>query len=438
MAGVKAIDKSDPFLTWIDNDEAQVEKLSWWNDWAGTADIVDLCGIRLYSRDCYDIPGFLPDSRWAGYGAPETGTYEAFFGRLLQAMHTETSDNAMGWLGTILSDTRDTGTPPHAGKISGESHARMEKWLDRKKIDITGYKPCLLGKTDKEATEGCVKRLNDLHEYTLQRFNKLLPLAEANDRSAAEPLLLECANETARAVADILHTVGYLHSQMKPIPGTGALAGTIQAPRDPDRLTARIMLQGTKFSTLADLSGRYEFRNLPPGQYTAIVLMPRCKPQTFEVALDPDKRTTKDLALESTGNLLRNGDLSVRWARNDRPDGWRGVRDGQNAWLCRQELVYLGSGEAGFLSEPFFVKPRQRIELKVAWNKDAAAKVGIAVPGKPWDDKQFIDAHSDSLVVTLPDEKDINTAYVVIRSSGDPWKMIRSISVKAQSQTSGK
>jgi hypothetical protein len=425
MAGLKVLDKSDPFLTWINNETGRVASLSWWNDMAGGAAAVGVCDIRVYTRDCLDIPGFNPTSDYANHGDPASGTYEAFFGRLLQAMHTETPTASMGWLGAVLHDTEDTGAPPHAGKaFSSSQHGPMEGWVDGSKVNIAGYEPKLLGKTEEEAIKGYAKRLNDLHDYSLERAKKIFPLAQAKDRPAAEPMILECANESARAVADVLHTLGYLQAQIKPIPGAGGLSGTIMAPADPERLTARIMLQETKFSTLADLKGHYEFRNLPPGKYTAIVMMPRCKPQNVEVAVEADKQTTKDVTLEANGNLLRNGGLSVRWLHEDQPDGWYGgpIKGAGNQWT----------------SEPFFVKPGQSIHVSMSWKDGAQAQAGIVWEGKDWDDKTASKPGDSSLVVTVPaDTKktQVRNARVFVRCKDPLAKAADSISVKVESET---
>jgi hypothetical protein len=422
MAAVKVLDKDDPFMVWAGANSGAVANLSWWNDMAGGNAIVGVCGVRVYTRDCFDIPGFRPTSDYTGHGGPETGTYEVFFARLLQAMRTETTENAMCWLGAVLHDSEDTGAPPHAGKaFSGSQHGPMENWVDASKIDISGYKPKLLGKTEAEAIKGYVKRLNELHEYSLERAKKMFPLAQAKDRAACEPLALECANESARAVADVLHTLGYLQSQMKPVKGNGGLTGTIKCPADPERLTPRILLKGTAFSTQADLKGNYEFRNLPPEKYTAILIMPCCKPREVEVTVEADKQTTKNIALETNGNLLRNGDFSVRWLREDQPDGWYGrpIKDGVTQWL----------------SELFFVKPGQTIRLDMNLKEGAQVQAQIVWEGQDWDGKQAAKPGDSSLTRIIPEDtktEKVRTARIFIRCKDPLWKVAQSVSVKVE------
>lgn len=421
MAGLKVLDKDDPFRAWMGGNAGLVGNLSWWNDMAGGAAIMGVGEYRVYTRDCFEIPGFGKNTGYAGHGAPELGTYEAFFGRLLQAMHTETTAASMGWLGAVLHDAEDTGAPPHSGKaFAGPQHGPMETWVDSSKIDIAGYKPRLLGKTEEEATKGYAKRLTDLHEYSLERAKKIFPLAQAKDRAAAEPMILECANESARAVADVLHTLGYLQSQMKPVAGAAGLAGTISAPANPDRLTARIMLKGTKYSTFADLKGRYEFRNLPPGKYTAIVMMPRCKPQMFEAELAADKQSVKDLTLEENGNLLRNGGLTVQWAREGQPDGWRAYQTKEKLW--------------NITSEPVFLKPGQKVQVKIAWRKGAEGKADITWDGRRWDDKRAITAESDTITATAPEGKRSIEACIVLQSKEELAGTIEGISVTVEKE----
>ena len=110
MAGVRVLAKNDPFRTWIGN-VGLVDGLSWWNDWAGGTAIANVGEYRVYTRDCFEIPG-LTLVGYSGHGGPETGTYEAFFSRLLQALHTETTAASLGWLGAVLHDTEDTGAAP--------------------------------------------------------------------------------------------------------------------------------------------------------------------------------------------------------------------------------------------------------------------------------------------------------------------------------------
>jgi hypothetical protein len=337
-------------------------------------------------------------------------------------MHMETAPAAMGWLGAVLHDSEDTGAPPHAGKaFSGSQHGPMENWVDARKIDIAGYKPKLLGQTEDEAIKGYAKRLDELHDYSLERAKKIFPLAKAKDRAACEPMILECANESARAVADVLHTLGYLQSRMKPVQGAGGLSGTIQCPADPDQITPRIMLKGTKFSTLADLKGHYEFRNLPPGKYAAIVIMPRCKPKTIEIAVEADKEATGDVTLDENGSVLRNGDFSVRWLRDDRPDGWygRAIKPDINQST----------------SEMFFVKPGQSIKLTVNWKPDADGQAQIVWENADWDDNQAMKAGTTPQALTVPPDTEkvkVRTARVFIRGKDQPWNVAESVSVQVQ------
>lgn len=419
-AGARALDKDDPFRAWIGN-IGLVGPLSWWNDMAGGGAIVSVGKYHVYARDCFEIPG-LKFVAYSGHGRPGSGTYEAYFSRLLQAMHTETTEASMGWLGAVLHDAEDTGAPPHAAMISGPLHGKMENWVDGKKIDITGYEPRLLGKTEEEALKGYVKRLTELSEYSRQRAKKIKPLAEADDRAACEPLILECANETARAVADVLHTLGYLQSQMKPVPGTAGLAGTIASPADPNGLTPKIMLEGTKFSTFADIEGRYGFRNLPPGKYKAFAMMPRCKPQTFEVTLEADMQVRKDVDLAANDNLLRNGDMSVRWLRKDRPDTWYASLDRDKVWR--------------WTSAPFTVTPGQRLQVRVKWAKDSDAQVNILWKDGKWIPERAIGPDAEDLNVTVPAAKGPFSSRISILTRDGNLKSVEDVSVVVVSEAS--
>lgn len=400
IAAGKALDKEDPFLIYIKNDINSLGNLSWMNDFVGG--VTSVRGVRMYPGDVFFFPGFpRPNTLYPGHGMPETGSYEPLFRRTLQAMQTETLDNFMFWLGSLMHDTQDTGAPPHALFIQTPLHGPMESWVDASKIDITGYKPKLLGKTEDQAVQGFIQRMKELHVYGKERGEKILPHAQAKDRPACEPLILECALESARATADVLHTIGYLQTQMKPPAGTGGLSGTIKAELDPERMPVRVMLQGTSFSTLSDLKNRYEFRNLPPGKYTMVVLYPRYKSKTLPVTVEANKENEQDVELQSSGNLLRNGDLSVFYAKSGTPEGWiRSPFDQPPnvTWVC----------------EPVLAKPGQAVRLTVKWKPDAK---GHAIVG--WKDKgnkhnSPLEAGTESKLF-LPPSGVTGTTQVIVR-----------------------
>jgi len=287
------------------------------------------------------------------------GAYRPFFLRALQALRTETPPNAARWIGSLLHFVTDSGSPPHALGIHGELHVKMESWLDASRMDLSGYKPQLLGKNDEEAVQGLVKRMNGLMEFSRLRAKRMLPFAKANDRVHVEPIGLECATETAKVTADVLHTLFTLAGQAPE--GKGAsLVAEVSAPpvAGMDRVPAKLMLLGTNYSTLsempADQSNAYQgsfwpsssfianseklvkesrayrgsfiFRNLPPGTYQGIVERVGSRPLIVgPLVLRPGQTLHLSWQLkpgDPPRNLVRNPDFSTAWIAQGTPDHW--------------------------------------------------------------------------------------------------------------------
>lgn len=254
-------------------------------------------------------------------------TYEPYFRRALQAIRTESPQNATRWLGSLLHFVQDSGSPPHAANVGGETHAKMERWVDESKIDIGDYKPRLLGKTDDEALRGFLERMDGLHEYSKARGIKLKPIVEKLKDRTNQALELECALESAKVSADLLHTLFVLGQSESKRPA-GALRGTIECrpPEGYAAVPAKIALVGTSHSTTADADGRFVFRNLQPGKYEAWVLATGYEAmmlKNIEVKAGEETRIERKLQPDAVpGNLVRNSEFKVNWVCPDRPDGW--------------------------------------------------------------------------------------------------------------------
>ena len=250
-------------------------------------------------------------------------TYRPYFRRALQALRTETRRNAARWIGSLLHFVEDTGSPPHAAEIRGTLHTKMETWVDAKQIQIRGYQPQLLGTNDDHALQGFLKRMDGIIEFSKARAQRIRLNVEIGNRKAVEPVVLESALETSRLTADLLHTLGVLGS--KQTNGTGALGGFVQS-RDPagmERFPAKVIVDGTSYSTLADLNGNFAFRNLPPGNYKLIALRAGNAAATSEVRVHAGQTNRCQLTLgEASNNLIRNGDFAIRWKEKAVPDCW--------------------------------------------------------------------------------------------------------------------
>lgn len=289
-------------------------------------------------------------------------TYRPYFMRAVQALRTETPANAARWIGSLLHFVEDTGSPPHAAEIRGAIHSRMENWVDARKIHIRGHRPQSLGNTEEEALKGLLRRLDEIIDFSKARARKIRLAAEIGNRAEVEPGVLESALETSRLTADLLHTFGALGTAM---PNAGVLEGTV-ASRDPvgtESFPAKIILEETSYSTMADPAGRFQFRNLPAGKYRLAAFRPGngFVRQNCEVAVG--KTNIVDVSLPAApANLIRNGDFQLRWVQSGAPDCWFPTRV---TW--EGEVIPLKSGQRYRLTAKF--RPGTQGEVVARWAK---------------------------------------------------------------------
>ncbi len=281
-----------------------------------------------------------PDGK---YGQHTQVMFDIYFRRALQALRTESPANAARWIGALLHFTEDTGAPPHAINESGALHGPMENWIDGKKISIAGYTPKVLGSDDAQAFAGYWQNQEKLHVFTAGQAHRIKTLVAADNRTEAEPLIRACANESARNAADLCATLGALAGAG---PKGCGLRGRISGATGDcplSKIAAKIMLEGTGYSTLAAPDGTYEFRNLPAGAYRLFVAHPGNEVYSGEITLSSSAAQTLDITLEPArvrGNLFRNPALTLRWASKDHIDMW--YKAGKSGW--RTEAVPVSAG----------------------------------------------------------------------------------------------
>jgi hypothetical protein len=271
-------------------------------------------------------------------------THRPFFRRALQALRTENAFNAARWLGSLLHFLQDTGAPPHAYHYPDQrpgDHALMECLMNPDKTWVPEYKPVLLGHTEADAEDGLDRRMKALIEYSASRAVGMVPLAHANNEAALGPIEDEVARECARVCADVLLTLGELAKVNDTQAGT--LEGTVVSDPAPgmEGVTAKVILDGTNYSTLANWNGYFSFRNLPAGSYSVTAFRSGSEPASWRVTIQPGAVTKKRFEMLSLdpANLLRNPSFSVRWSDRALPDGWTAIPGGwQSEWLA----VYPG------------------------------------------------------------------------------------------------
>jgi hypothetical protein len=324
-----------------------------------------------YADDYLLFPGMathlshmLPDVRQ---------TYVPYFRRALQALRTESPQNGARWVGSLLHFVQDSGSPPHTIGVGGPLHSKMERWVDESR---------LLGTTDAEAERGFLARMEGLIEFSRVRAEKLRPIAERLTERENQPLELECALETARASADILHTLFTLGAREEAGRG-GILEGKLpyDVPTNYARVPAKVLLAGTNFSTTADAEGRWQFRALPAGKYTVQILATGYELAIVRDVEVADGNTVRlDPALTAdpiAGNRLRNARFELKWLTPDRPDGWR--PDPRKAARWTSALVRVPVEAVCKVSVAFL--PEKQVPVLARWRTDPSnAGSGREVP----------------------------------------------------------
>jgi len=319
--------------------------------------LVHYCWLGDYRRTPYERQGefFYADDyllfpgmeRHVDHLVPEVKrTYEPYFRRALQALRTETPLNAARWIGSLLHFVEDTGSPPHSAEIRGDVHGKMENWVDAKLIHLPGYRPQLLGDTEEKALAGFLRRMDGLIAYSKERGDRCRPLVLADKRAEVEPIVLESALETSRVVADLLHTLGRIHP-LAPF-GTLEFRSSIEVgPAGNARLPVKLVVQGTRYSTLVDPDNTYRLLNLKPGNYEMLAFRDGSEPMGHKVRVQSDGRPaildisppSPPLAPHLARNLVRNSEFSIQWLKVGSPDCWYPTK---TAW--EGDLIPLKDG----------------------------------------------------------------------------------------------
>jgi hypothetical protein len=319
-------------------------------------------------------------------------TYTPFFLRSLQALRTEDATNASRWMGSLLHFVTDSGSPPHTIPVLGPNHGKMENWLDASTIDLRGYHPVLLGSTDAEAVAGLQTRMAGLIARNKVIAQKMVPYAQADDRAHVEPLAMDCATETAKVAADVIHTLLALTASESDRQ-TASLVVTVTAPSLPEHplLPAKLVLLGTDYSTLSEsvstgsfgYAGSFRIAHLPPGRYRAAVERPGSETLfPGELVLEAGREFTADWTLSSThGNLVQNPDFALHWIRPDAPDHWH-YDPAKKSWLSDNIPVVAGHHYLAFLASSSAAQVHLEW-MAQHWKTTDDAAVSLNTPNAP-------------------------------------------------------
>jgi len=360
-------------------------------------------------------------------------TYAPYFRRALQAVRTESPQNAARWVGSLLHFVQDSGSPPHTTGIGGPLHAKMEQWVDATQISLKDYQPRLLGKTDKEALRGFQERMEALVEYSKVRALKLKPILEKLDKRADQPLELESALETARVTADVVHTLFTL-GLAEPAKAGCTLEGKLRykAPAGYAQVPAKVMLAGTDYSTTTDSEGGYCFRNLPAGRYTVHILALGHEAESVPVELRAGETTrlaAPELKADSIpGNLVRNPRFQVRWIKTDQPDWWR--RDTQKGGRWASALIRVPVDQKCAVRVEFVAD--KQMPVVVRWRANPAQASDsreAALDASRKDDAGRLVAEISPDKTLKPFEKDVLFLEVLLQTEAAPAEVCRHVAV---------
>jgi hypothetical protein len=348
-------------------------------------------------------------------------TYEPYFNRAMQALRMESPANAARWVGSLLHFVQDTGSPPHAAQIRGDSHSKMENWVDASKIAIPGYVPRLLGTNDAEALRGLMKRMEDIIEFSKSRAQRLRMPVLLSNRRAAEPIELESALECARASADVMHTMGTLAAE-RPARGL-QLRGTVhaRAAASDGRYPAKILFHDSTISTLADADGRFVLSGVPAGEHRISVIQPGS--QRLETNLVVNASVTNlQLTLQPNGSLVRNGDFTLQWVTNA-PDCWTKMGSSWDG-----EVLALRAGQRYRVRADF--QPNSKAELLVRWSSEQPFVVPKPARVPPFKTHR-ITPQAPEFVIT--GSSDAALMLLTIRTAEHPTNELRRVAVTAGS-----
>lgn len=424
-AALSTLTKEHPLRKLLGDDASRLERYVWMADWRQQ--------LMVHQDEVFYADDFLlfPKApQHLQHICPEVErTYAPYFRRAVQALKTESPQNAARWIGAILHFTTDTGSPPHAAGFLGPAHSKMENWVDAKAITLPNYQPSLLGSDPESALAGFLQRMQGLIAFSKERAQRCRADVDADRRPEVEPVVLESALETARVTADLLHTIGTLAATSEASP---TITGKIISTPHPDpilkRLPTKIVLLGTDFSTLTQPDGTFTFRNIPPGNYTLNVSSPGSQTASLQMSIPAAGASSPSIQISrpADGNLLRNNDFTMRWVSPEEPDFWHiktlppklaaatGQKDWNSEWVPLEDNATYAC-HAVSANNPegvrFFVRTKPRKDTQtppVESELVAPSEQGLLVKGAP----------------------DAGWAQVCIRSSIPPSRTLKQVTFR--------
>jgi hypothetical protein len=416
QAALNALGTNDALVVLLGPQAQRLTNYAWMGDYFGV--VVEEPDTLFFADDYLLFPA-MP--RYVDHTGPEVrDAFQPFFKRALQALRTENRANAARWVGALLHFVQDAGCPPHAAGLRGDVHSKMEDWVEADRIRLPDHAPVSLGADDAQALQALQRRLNELFPEAQERGRRLRVPVEIGNRSAVRDPMLQSALACARLTADLLHTLGQISP--KGLAGSATLRGTVWSwpPVGMERFPAKVILTGTAFSTLADLSGKYEFRHLPAGNFTVMAFRSGNGPTQTNVNLKTGETRLCDFALpKEPANLVLNGDFKLSSIRPNAPDYWYQTKTGWEG-----EPVLLRDGQRYRLTAN--VKEDARNLVLVRWLR----RPDRAVPRfkiEPRFDTRTLTATNREVIFTGSPDKGL--LHVTIRGRGRPDAVCEGISL---------
>ena len=176
-----------------------------WGGWSGfpnserTPDtrrewgISHACGYSPVSREgkALSLHGFPP----ACYT-----TVRELFPRVVELLSEGEHGDAVRVIGAVSHGIQDAATFPHIQAIHRASNFRYSE------IAIPGYAPVYLGDSVEKAAETLAKRTEEMIHFTEKAALGIREAMLLSDWERDEKLRVECCNEAAKVVADLIHT----------------------------------------------------------------------------------------------------------------------------------------------------------------------------------------------------------------------------------------
>jgi hypothetical protein len=261
--------------------------------------------------------------------------------------------------------------------------------------------------------------MDGLIEFSKERAARAKPFVLGEDRASTEPIVLESALECSRVVADLLFTLGELSKQT--LPGGAGISGVVRSSSAPglEKVAAKVALVGTDFSTLADAEGRYEFRHLPPGDYSLAVVRAGSAIEMLKVTLKSGESVRQDVAMRPDfvpGNMARNGSLALHWLGAGLADDWYQVKWRGEETHWEGEMLPLKAGAS--------------YRLHVEWQERGEGQVNVRVSGgvnMPGTDLKTLNPGETDFVFTP--EKGQAFAQVLIFGKGAVEGILKGVAV---------